>query len=109
MKFNQGDEVVVVVDGEARVVRTVRRANEKHVWLTGDSDSRFRQDSGYAVARGVFAVSRIEPATQEHRDEIRRRSLAAKLRYTAYETLSLAVLEELDSVIAKARGMEGTK
>ncbi len=102
MKFNQGDEVVVVIDGEACAIRTVRLANERHVWITGDTGRRFRQDSGYAAARGGFTVAHIKHATQEHRDTIRSGVLVAKLKLTDFHRLPLPVLEEMWAAVERA-------
>ena len=105
MKFNVGDEAALFIGGHLSRITTVTAITATGITRVTGSDATFGADGWQRgkPAEKWRSKDRIEPATDAHREALRRRAIIATLEAVQWRTLPTATLER---VVAALDGEE---
>ena len=94
-----GDWVTCMKQGKPFCVRRVQRVTETQI-VTGKSlESRWRKKDGYPVGCDSWCQTKIVPATQDHRDDIKKHNLICSIaELSTSGKLSKFSIEQLEQI-----------
>jgi len=99
MTFQIGDEVALFVGGYLSRITTVTHTGIVRV---AASDATFGADGWQRGKADRWTHQRIEPATDAHREALRRRAIITTLGGVNWQKLPTATLERVAAVVEEA-------